>query len=217
MQAEHDAEIVVNRLKHIYKNYKIHMLVAIAVIILSVFISYTWDHFLESQYKNGARLYWALMKEDDASKKIKLAEQFIKERPRDPYAPWVGLILMSDSFSKGNWQAVDQYAKFVVQSSNPEALQDAGSLLLARKAALMDDSRAVLSILTKMHDQAHPMKLFLEGNALKDQNQPEKAKAAYEQSIQAFSQNPQSEPMVKLLLFQISQLEKTHPVPNKPS
>lgn len=210
MQAEHEAEIIVNRLKYIYKNYKVHMLVAVFALILSVLISYSWDHYLEAQYEKGAQLYWTLMKEENTLKKTQLAETFIKERPKDPYAPWVGLILMSDSFSKGNWQAVDQYAKLVVQSSNPAALQDAGTLLLARKAALMNDSAAVLSVLSKMHDQVHPMKLFLEGNAFKDQNQAEKAKAAYEKSLQALGQNPKNEPIIKLLLYQLSQIEKKH-------
>ncbi|MAJ82214.1 MAG: hypothetical protein CMF41_04790 [Legionellales bacterium] len=207
MREDYEADLVANNIKSFYKKYKLYLYIGLFGFIVAFIGVYYWDKYQQKENLIGSKLYWEILEESNSHNQIQLAELFIKQRPNDPYAGWVSLILMNHSLQKGNWQGVDQYGQFILRSNQPSTLYDAAHLLNARKAFIQKNGKAMLLSLNKVKQENNPMRLFLLGNAYQLLNEGHKAREYFNRSADIISTDPYSEPVMKMIWYNQSKIK----------
>ncbi|MFO1350224.1 MAG: tetratricopeptide repeat protein [Gammaproteobacteria bacterium] len=150
-----------------------------------------WTHYQQRQAEQASQLYEAFLKaveEDNLAKARGESVKIIDGYPKSTYAVLTALMLAKLETQQNNNAEAAKQLEWVVAHGNQEAVVDIARLRLARVLLAVDkfsDAEAQLKQIKNSSFKADAKEI--EGDILLARNQPDQARAAYEEARSALS------------------------------
>lgn len=179
MNAEHEADIVVNQLKSFYNQYKTAIFTSIlAFIFLTIgTMFYQWSN---NRYESkAAQSFYTIISTEDPAEKVELSHTFVDEFSHSPYTSLVELILIYDDLQKGNWQGVDMRVNRIQNMHVPTFVKDQALLLQARRMLVTNQYEKTINLIEKIKNKDQSMCMLIKGMAEEKLGRHEQASESF--------------------------------------
>lgn len=193
MNADQEADIIVNNLKNFYKRYnKTIVLILASFLILCIgTMFYQWLH---NRYESkAADTFYTIINSDESDQRNKKINEFVFEYKASPYASLAQLFLISEDLKKGNWQGVDMQVNRLVTKTSSRFIIDQAYLLQSRRFLATQQYEKTIETLNKINNTKQVSVLMIRGLAEEKLGHIEESKNSFLKANELLSKiNPDS-------------------------
>ena len=193
MHAEHEAEIIVNKLTQFFSKYKKVIYLSIIAFCVLTITTFTYQLFHHRYETKAAEAFFVMMSTKDSDQKISQVKTFVNDYQASPYASLARLLLIADDLDKGNWQGVDMQVQSLTKNKVPEFVADQAYILQARRFLATNQPQKALDKLSKLKPGSQVTYYLVQGLAEKQLGHTDDATKAFMKANELLSKvNPDS-------------------------
>lgn len=204
MQADHEADMVLNRVNQFIKQNKLHITICASIMIfLTIFVG-TYQWYSNKIANASAKDFYIMLNEPNPNKQIELSESFVNKYKTGAYTGLVSLILIQHDLANENWQGVDMRIKQLTSQSLPPFIKEQAMYLQIKRYLATKQFEHAASVLAKLKAPNQTTALMYKGMIAKGLNQEDDAKKAFAQASQQIDATSSSSPLNQFIWYQLA-------------